>query len=560
MRLVANNAEFERYLAAATIFWRNNTLPVIDGSSDDRWILVEALHQDIRVTLRNLAIANALRRVFPARLLVYTGTDEDWYTALWSGFDVGLMDRLARAHGADTVIDIHRAVDGRLAGGQPPPLVVGDRTIRETGTSIEPADMDETVEATTCRVLRVPRLTETDRAGEVYARVRDRSQQFAEIYEALFSGLNMAALITSHVDYNHWGLAVQTAKRFATPVVHVQSTGSLKAYAMFPENGRHKPTFRAELTEQIGDYFEKHVVPHRARIRRSAELVAWRSKGNLGRPSWWRGGSTASLEMRTQTERREVRAHVLARYGFDPDKPVITVFNHAVSDALGTNIELFDDLADWFERTVAYAADRNDANWLMVDHPSQGLYDVTSFFDRVAGQYADRTHMAFRPSRVISKNALWSLIDLGVTVRGSISNELPAYGIPTLQAGWSEWSSCGISRVAVDREDYFAALDESIKAITVGKPLVTDEQVERARLWTWLYRSGGDLFSPLIGPWDAGQSDHLLQELRIAMSHVESDGDPLFSSVRRMWTRREPLLTRFDMSAGDDALGDEMWG
>jgi hypothetical protein len=236
MRLVANNAEFERYLAAATIFWRKNTLPVIDGSSDDRWILVEALHQDIRVTLRNLAIANALRRVFPARLLVYTGTDEDWYTALWSGFDVGLMDRLARAHGADTVIDIHRAVDGRLAGGQPPPLVVGDRTIRETGTSIEPADMDETVEATTCRVLRVPRLTETDRAGEVYARVRDRSQQFAEIYEALFSGLNMAALITSHVDYNHWGLAVQTAKRFATPVVHVQSTGSLKAYAMFPEN------------------------------------------------------------------------------------------------------------------------------------------------------------------------------------------------------------------------------------------------------------------------------------------------------------------------------------
>ena len=50
--------------------------------------------------------------------------------------------------------------------------------------------------------------------------------------------------------------------------------------------------------------------------------------------------------------------------------------------------------------------------------------------------------------------------------------------------------------------------------------------------------------------WDAGQCDHLLQGLRIAMSQVESDGDPLFASIRRMWTRREPLLTRFDMSVG----------
>ena len=152
--------------------------------------------------------------------------------------------------------------------------------------------------------------------------------------------------------------------------------------------------------------------------------------------------------MRTPTERREVRGHVLARFGFDPDKPVIAIFNHAVSDALGTNVELFEDLGDWFERTAEYAADRTDSNWLMIDHPSQGLYDVTSFFDRLAAQYEDRPHMAFRPSRAISKNALWSVIDLGVTVRGSVSNELPAYGIPALQAGWSEWSACGFSRTA----------------------------------------------------------------------------------------------------------------
>jgi hypothetical protein len=35
---------------------------------------------------------------------------------------------------------------------------------------------------------------------------------------------------------------------------------------------------------------------------------------------------------------------------------------------------------------------------------------------------------------------------------------------------------------------------------------------------------------------------------------VESDGDPAFTAVRRMWRRREPFLTRFDLAAADDDL------
>ena len=93
---------------------------------------------------------------------------------------------------------------------------------------------------------------------------------FIENDHPVYGGVPRIRELWPHVDYNHWGLAVQTAKRFDTPVIHVQSTGSLKAYAMFPSNGRNAPTFRAELTEQIAEYFEKRVVPHRARIHRSA--------------------------------------------------------------------------------------------------------------------------------------------------------------------------------------------------------------------------------------------------------------------------------------------------
>jgi hypothetical protein len=41
----------------------------------------------------------------------------------------------------------------------------------------------------------------------------------------------------------------------------------------------------------------------------------------------------------------------------------------------------------------------------------------------------------------------------------------------------------------------------------------------------------------------------LLKVVRATFRHIESDADPLFAAVARMWTRREPMLTRTDRSA-----------
>lgn len=548
-------AEFDRFRSAAEVFWRNNVLPSDDA---DTWILVEALHQDIRVSLRNLTVANALRRVFPAKLAVLTGTDEDWYAALWSDFDVSKVRELATAYGADAVVDVHDLIDTRVAAGVevPATFLVGDRevVVDAAPSRIDPAQLDHVVRATACRVLRVPRLSDADLDGAAYTRVRRRSEEFSRVYDAIVHTLRPAALVTSHVDYNHWGLAVESAMRFDVPVLHVQSTGSLKAYALFPEHVTAGSSFRACLTALIGDYFDKHVWGNRDVIRRSAELVAWRAKGNLGRPSWWRAGSSASMDLGNAVERAQLRLHAVDRLGFDRDKPVVAVFNHAVSDALNTNVETFDDLAGWFEETAAYARTRTDANWLFLDHPSQALYDVSGFFDGVAERCAGARHMAFRPSRALSKNLLWSMADLGVTVRGSVSNELPAYGIPAIQAGWSEWSACGFSGVALDRDDYWRLLDTALRALVRGERLVTDEQVERARLWHWFYRAGNDVASPLVPHWDVGAGDQLLRVVRVAMTGMETDGDPVFAATHRMWERRDPFLTRLDLTeleAGD---------
>ncbi|MFE3455654.1 hypothetical protein ACFXJ8_42775 [Nonomuraea sp. NPDC059194] len=521
MRLVGEGRQFDRLLEAARVYWGRRP------SGPGPCVVAEAMHQDIRVIVRNLLLANAICDVTSARLVVLTGTDREWSKALWEEFNVERVRQLAEAFGAAEVVDMHDLTDRRLAEH-------GD----DPAEGIDRAALQEMEKATLIRLNQVPRLPEAEN-GRYRAR-RARTRAFSAVYERLFGELSPVALVTSHVDYDQWGLAVETAMRMEIPVVHAQSTGSLKAYTLFPEARQGKGTFREELTREIARFFDERVWPHRDLIRPNAELVAWRAKENLGR------GDTSSFEVRTETERRQLRRHGCDRLGLDPDRPLFTVFNHAVSDAVGTNLEIFDDLAQWLEETADFAATEESVNWLFLDHPSQDRYDTTGHFASVARHHAGRSHLAFAPSGTMSKNMLWSLTDVGVTVRGSVSNELPAYGIPVIQAGWSEWSGCGLSHVAESRADYWRLLAEAVAQQVKGESVLGPEQRERARLWLWLYRSGADVSSPLLPHWELGDGEDYLRALAVGMRHVERDGDPLHCAVRRMWERREPLLGRFD--------------
>ena len=102
MWLQANKQEWKHFLTAAEVFWQKNLTP----AQDDAVILVEAFHQDLRVTLRNLAVANAIRRFRPAKMIVFTGVEEAWKKTLWHGFDVAAVRELAAAYGADATIDV----------------------------------------------------------------------------------------------------------------------------------------------------------------------------------------------------------------------------------------------------------------------------------------------------------------------------------------------------------------------------------------------------------------------------------------------------------------------
>lgn len=550
-RVVRELTNFRPFCDVAATFWRNNVLP-----QSDRVILVEAMSQDLRVTLRNLTVANALRRLESARVIVFSGADEDWNQVVWTYFNMDEITQMALAYGAEEVFDAHRLIDDRVAGNVPDLTVAG---VDLGGSLPEPGIPDEVfnqiVNATACRMARVARLDDSPEHVSKRRQVEARSREFAKVFDILLGKLDVVALVSSHVDYNNFGLAVEAALRHDVPVLFPQSTGGLKAYALYPETQIPDSPVRAGLTVQIGEFFDRHIWPNRDLLRRNAELTMWRAKATLGRPSWWRAGrSYSSVDLRGVTDRSEVRTYAARRTGLDPTAPVVTVFNHAVSDALGTNYESFVDLGEWFEQTAAFAAEHPEVNWLLLDHPSQALYDGSEFFARVADRYAGLSHMKFMRSMDLSKNFLTSLTDLVLTVRGSVSNEYPALGIPAIQSGWSEWSKCGFTTVTETPEEYFTVLSEHLAGLLAGDELITEDQVERARLWAWFYRSATDLPSGLVQQWQVGEGDALFDLLSINMLHVESDGDPAFVGLRRMWERRDPFLTRIDWTAAQDEV------
>ncbi|WP_020543314.1 hypothetical protein [Nonomuraea coxensis] len=280
------------------------------------------------------------------------------------------------------------------------------------------------------------------------------------------------------------------------PVVHVHGTGALQAYALFPEDGPR--SFEEELPGRVAAFFEQYVWPQREVIRPSAERVAWQAKSDY--------------QVRTDTERRQLRNYGCARLGLDPDLPTIAVTAHVP----GRDTELF-------ETTARFAASDDSANWLFADpiaHPH----------DRVRSGLAE-----------LSTNILWSLTDVAVSFGDS---DLPAFGIPVIQSGFSEGAGCGATHVARTPPDQVRLLEEAVARHGKGDTILGPEQRERGRLWLWMRRCGADVPTQLLPHWAHG-ADYP-RVLAVNLCYVERDGDPLFSAVHRMWERREPLLTRFD--------------
>lgn len=581
VRLSVADPLWETFLESSDDFWRRLTPVPTDGGV----ILVEAFSEYFRVVLRNMSVANALRLEAPSRLVVVSGIDRGWTDGVWPDVDLNRLRELVSAFGGQ-LFDIHAAAH-RLRASPTGRIVLrlADRDVHvDANRALDEVEMLAVLRATWSRQERRPPFPldatslEAERHEYRFSKWERQLRCLAQVWTAVVEQLELTAMVTSHVDYDQWALGVVPAMNQRVPVIHVHSTGGLKAHAIYPEAttqhfetfrdsyrerparmvGSHadlRPTYRSILSPLIAEHFDGVVQGLTREQAARVDTVIERNAANLGRPSWWRGGPNATLDMHGPSERAVVRPIAAHHLGLDADRPVIGLFNHAISDALNTNREAFDSLTDWFEETIGFAAEHKDVGWLVLDHPSQDLYDASDFFEGIATKYADHENLVFRRSNELTKNSIWSLVDLAVTVRGSIGHEMPAYGIGSLQAGWSEWSHCGIGHVADTPDAYWTALGIRIDDLRGGRGSATWDQMRRARIWQWYYRSVTDVPTCFVPHWDHHNDEYLVDHVARNYRHVEPDGEPLFEAVAEMWRHRAPVLQRpqLGITGSDDS-------
>jgi hypothetical protein len=190
------------------------------------------------------------------------------------------------------------------------------------------------------------------------------------------------------------------------------------------------------------------------------------------------------------SDRRRAPDQVRRDLGLDPDRKVAVLFSHVLWDAsMFYGTDLYPDQGKWFAETLRVAAADDRVQWLVKLHPALlwklrhdevGARPVE--LDIVRDVVGDLpAHMRLlMPDDDVATADLFSFIDAGVTIRGTVGIELPCLGIPALTAGTSDYSDRGFTVDASSIADYEA----NVRGVA-ELPRLSDHQVRLARLYAY---------------------------------------------------------------------------
>src|SRR5262245_8959662 len=153
-----------------------------------------------------------------------------------------------------------------------------------------------------------------------------------------------------------------------------------------------------------------------------------------------------------------------ARLGLDPERKVAALFSHVLWDAsMFYGRDLYPDQGRWFAETVELASRDDSVQWVVKLHPAlywklrtDGVTDEPSeiaIIRETVGSLPPHMRLV-GPDDDVDNVDLFSILDAGVTIRGTIGIELPQLGVPVLTAGTSDYAGRGFTLDAGSIEEY----------------------------------------------------------------------------------------------------------
>lgn len=166
-------------------------------------------------------------------------------------------------------------------------------------------------------------------------------------------------------------------------------------------------------------------------------------------------------------------------YNLDVNKKNIFIMLHAFTDYPHSHFKgmLFNDYADWFFKTLDYAKQNKEVNWIFKQHPSNKFYPTKDInFKKLFNDISDNIIFVDENDKLDTRSLI-HIADAVVTCVGSAGFELPALGgVPSITAGDNHYQDLGFSKHPKTLEQYFSILD-NLKNIEK----LTFEQQKRAQ-------------------------------------------------------------------------------
>ena len=155
----------------------------------------------------------------------------------------------------------------------------------------------------------------------------------------------------------------------------------------------------------------------------------------------------------------------------DISKKIVCIFSPVLWDAnLFYGEDLFKDFEDWMIETLRAAIKNTNVIWFLKLHPANiwklkrsnldpNLISEMEVINKYFGSLPDHIKI-LKPDCGISTLGLFQLIDIGITVRGTVGMELPCFEKSTLTAGTGRYSQLGFTNDSSTKEEYLNKLAE----------------------------------------------------------------------------------------------------
>ena len=174
------------------------------------------------------------------------------------------------------------------------------------------------------------------------------------------------------------------------------------------------------------------------------------------------------------------------KLGFDNGRKVACLFCHVSWDlSFDLSKMIFDNANQWLSESMKAIFDVKNVNWIIRVHPGEkvsgSLYTNDDFIKENFTEIPDHVKILWSDSEINSLG-LYKLLDVGITLFGTMGAELPILGKPVISGGEAHFSNKGFTIDAKTREEYFNLL----KNIS-GIDLLKKDQIDIARRYAYSY-------------------------------------------------------------------------